>query len=621
MTKFSIPGAVLKQHIAILGKTGSGKTSTEKLAVEQVVAAGARVCVLDTVKSDWWGITSSASGKRAGLPFKILGGPRGHVPLHANAGKVIGHLVATGKLPLSIIDMADFEAGGVQRFFVDFAQSLFRHMRGVVYLVIEEAHEVAPKERAGFGAENLAIHWAKKLATGGRSKGIRLVVATQRVQSLHNAVLGSCETVIAHRLTTPADQEPVLKWMKANVDKEIQTQVAESLSSLPTGTGWLCSGEAKIFERVAFPKFKTYDNSKTPDGDAADVDITTAAVDQDELRSIIGDAVKEAEATDPKVLRKRLIESEKEKDRLRSELASKAMVAPDKGALKKIEQRAIAEAKKSSAPLIAALEAAMKFIIQINTKDFFKSGSEAMDQKAIEKAIGEATKQVTRLVETHLQGREKQLSALRTEAERLATRLKSMIEKSGEDVAINIDVRHNEQFTISAPSTPGTPRLVSAGNGTLERPQQLIVDAIRWWNVMGTPAPSHAQVAFVAGYSHKSGTWSTYLSRLRSAGIIGGRGDLVLTDAGMAAANEPAEQPTGDRLRATVLGKIDGSLQRILTPIIAAYPEGLSHQQAAEAAGYSHSSGTWSTYLSRLRSLDLIDGRGELRAQDWLFPS
>jgi DNA helicase HerA-like ATPase len=60
--------------------------------------------------------------------------------------------------------------------------------------VIEEAHEFAPKERAGIGAENMAIHWAKKLATAGRSKGIRLIVATQRVQALHNAVLGSCET-------------------------------------------------------------------------------------------------------------------------------------------------------------------------------------------------------------------------------------------------------------------------------------------------------------------------------------------------------------------------------------------------------------------------------------------
>mgnify|MGYP001586938043 CR=1 FL=1 len=113
-------------------------------------------CVLDAIKSDWWGITSSANGERPGLPFKILGGPRGHVPLHSSAGKVIGQLVGSGKLPLSIIDMADFEPGGMQRFFVDFAQSLWKSVRGVVYLVIEEAHEMAPKERAGFGAESMA---------------------------------------------------------------------------------------------------------------------------------------------------------------------------------------------------------------------------------------------------------------------------------------------------------------------------------------------------------------------------------------------------------------------------------------------------------------------------------
>lgn len=124
-----IPDAALENYVAILGKIGSGKTSTEKLAIEQVVAAGFRVCVLDSTKSDWWGITSSASGKQPGLPFKILGGPHGHVPLHSSAGKVIGQLVGSGKLPLSMIDMADFEAGGLSRFFVDFAPALMRSAR------------------------------------------------------------------------------------------------------------------------------------------------------------------------------------------------------------------------------------------------------------------------------------------------------------------------------------------------------------------------------------------------------------------------------------------------------------------------------------------------------------
>ena len=65
-------------------------------------------CVLDPSKSDWWGITSSADGKRAGLPFVIMGGPHGHVPLHSSAGKAIGKIVSDSSLPLSIIDMRGF---------------------------------------------------------------------------------------------------------------------------------------------------------------------------------------------------------------------------------------------------------------------------------------------------------------------------------------------------------------------------------------------------------------------------------------------------------------------------------------------------------------------------------
>lgn len=160
----------------------------------------------------------------------------------------------------------------------------------------------------------------------------------------------------------------------------------------------------------------------------------------------------------------------------------------------------------------------------------------------------------------------------------------------------------------------------AGGDGTISGSEQKIIDAIRWWNVLGIAAPSHPQVGFIAGYSHKSGTWATYLSRLRSAGLIEGRGDLVLTEAGLAAARELDAPPSGEQLRATVLQKVDGPLQRIMAPILGAYPRGLTHAEAGEDAGYSPSSGTWATYLSRLRSLELIEGRGELKAQDWLFP-
>lgn len=324
-----LPAAALKGHIAVVGMTGGGKTFTAKGIVEHILECdpAARVCVLDPIKSDWWGITSSADGTKPGLPFHILGGPRGHVPLHETAGKAIGELVGSGALQLSIIDMADFGPGGLQTFFNDFAPALLRRIRGVVYLLLEEAHEFAPKERAGFGGETMTVHFAKKLATAGRSKGVRIIAATQRTQQLHNSVLGSCQTVIAHQLTYPADIEPVAKWFKGHVDKETFARFSESLTSLPTGTGWLCSGQAKVAEMVRFPRIWTFDNSATPEGDA-EIEVKTAPVDLDKLRAIVGDAVAQAAANDPAKLRA-------EVEQLKAELAKKAPSAatPDPAAL------------------------------------------------------------------------------------------------------------------------------------------------------------------------------------------------------------------------------------------------------------------------------------------------
>ena len=573
MTHFSIPEAVLKQHIAILGKTGSGKTSTEKLAVEQVVESGARVCVLDTVKSDWWGITSSASGKRAGLPFKILGGPRGHVPLHANAGKVIGHLVATGKLPLSIIDMADFEAGGVQRFFVDFAQALFRHMRGVVYLVIEEAHEVAPKERAGFGAENLSIHWAKKLATGGRSKGVRLIVATQRVQSLHNAVLGSCETVIAHRLTTPADQDPVLKWMKANVDKATQEKVAESLSSLPTGTGWLCSGEARVFERVAFPKFKTYDNSKTPDGEAAEIDVTTAAVDQDELRAIIGDAVKEAEATDPKALRAQVAKLTAELQKA-SKNITQNITAPDYDALEKARKQGFEQAENK-----------LKTAVRRELSAKLKEGLAAMRKHAVQ-AID------------HIDDELSEINAKDAE----------------------LGITYGPPGPLPPPSAVKA-ALVTMPRAPIARPTGRHSDGNGQDRPLGaerkplaalaavTPAGmTEGQWRVAAGFKN-SGTWSTYRGRLTGAGRVEERGGVwFATEQGVADLGDdvPTMPPPGKELVEFWISRISG-VGPILRRLAEVYPEAIERDQLAADVGLVSTSGTYSTYLGRLRTPGLIE--------------
>jgi hypothetical protein len=131
---------------------------------------------------------------------------------------------------------------------------------------------------------------------------------------------------------------------------------------------------------------------------------------------------------------------------------------------------------------------------------------------------------------------------------------------------------------------------------------------------------TNSQIGVRAGMSSKSGTFSTYISRARGNGWIEGRGALRITDAGLEALGPYEELPTGPELLAHWLSELgSGGASRLLRVIAEAYPRSLSNQEAAEAAGLSPKSGTFSTYLSRLRKLQLVEGRGELRASEELF--
>jgi chromosome segregation and condensation protein ScpB len=562
--KFAFPPSVLAAHVALLGKTGSGKTSTGKLFIEQVVDDGARVCILDTVKSDWWGLISSSDGKKPGLPFQILGGPRGHVPLHAGAGKAVAELVAAGALPLSIIDMADFEAGGIQKFFVDFAPTLLRRMKGVLYLVIEEAHELAPKERAGIGAENMAIHYAKKIATAGRSRGIRLIVLTQSVQQLHNRVLGSCETLIAHRLTAPADQKPVIDWLKAHAGKDLTDTIAQQLARLDTGTAYMVSPEEGA-KRLNFPKFRTFDNSATPTEESAELDVKTAAVDADKLRQILGDAVKEAEENDPKLLRGQLSLA-----RARIfELEHDKRTAPSAEEIERAEKRGYERARRE----IASVE-------QI-ARDLRRSIGGVQD------AIG--------ICAAHAGNIEAALAERGTVVAALEFTSKSMVH----------EVRR-------------PPESAHKSSGDLPSGERRVLTAIAQYR----EGVTREQLTVLTGY--KKSSRDTYLQKLGARGLITTacvNGNIVATEAGLRALGSGWKPlPTGPELRRHWLspGMLPAGEAKILTVVVEAYPQPVDRGELSARTGYKKSSRD--TYVQKLLARQLVTSSEHgIRASSNLF--
>ena len=561
---------IIAQHTGVVGKTGSGKSSTARLLVEHVVAQGARVCILDPIKSDWWGITSSADGTKPGLPFQILGGPHGHVQIQETAGKVIAELVAAGSLPLSIIDMADFKPGGLQAFFNDFAPTLLKKMRGVLYLVVEEAHEFAPKERAGFGGENMTIHLAKKLATAGRSKGIRLIVATQRTQSLHNAVLGSCETLITHRLTSPADQAPIKEWLKANVEKDTVETVSRTLAGLKNGEGWVISGEANIFERMQFPRIKTYDNSATPTDDDHRHEVKTARIDPERLKALIGDAAKATANEDPVILRRRIVELEKQ--------AAKSGV----------DEQELATARTKA--------------YQEGWQDGRHTGSTETVKNVLEvikKASGDLEILVAGIGADNTIDRRADGGITITVANRPSADLAQLVEH----LPSKQNVAGSSPVVRSKPAAP-----IKRTEG-INGPQQKILDALAWWASVGIDQPSRIQVAVIARYSPSGGAFQNPLGSLRTMGLVEypAAGTVALTSTGYAMADHPNEPATVAEFHDRLEGLLNGPQWRVLAPIINAYPKAISRADVAAAAGYAPDGGAFQNPLGSLRSLGLIE--------------
>lgn len=130
------------------------------------------------------------------------------------------------------------------------------------------------------------------------------------------------------------------------------------------------------------------------------------------------------------------------------------------------------------------------------------------------------------------------------------------------------------------------------------------------------------QLAILAGYAHNGGAFNNPLANLRSRGWAEGSSDrIVITEAGAAALGSWEPLPEGDELREYWFGNLPGPPAKILRVLCDAYPEGMSKSDLAKASGYEPSGGAFNNPLARLRSLELVTGKGgaEIRASEDLF--
>lgn len=127
------------------------------------------------------------------------------------------------------------------------------------------------------------------------------------------------------------------------------------------------------------------------------------------------------------------------------------------------------------------------------------------------------------------------------------------------------------------------------------------------------------QLAIITGYSHKGGGFNNYLSSLRNRGMINRSGDNIsITQAGLDTG--PYESlPTGKALLDHWMHQLNKAERAILSMLADLYPNALSKEEIAIRTGYEVNGGGFNNAISKLRTLELIQGRGEIRATDELF--
>lgn len=591
--KFALPLELVTQTVAILAKRGVGKTYTANVMAEEMLKAGQQICVLDPTGA-WYGLRSLADGSAGPWPVYIFGGEHGDVPLEENSGEVIARAIVEQGIS-AVLDFSLMRKGQTIRFAGAFLETLYRLNRNPLHVFVDEADAFAPQKCMHDEARLLGA--MEDLVRRGRKRGLGVTLITQRPAVLNKNVLTQCEVLVALRLIHPKDIAAIMEWVEVHASDEQAKTMVDSLPSLPVGTAWFWSpGWGDFFARVKVRERLTFDSGSTPKvGQVQAKPKALATVDIAKLNAEIQQTIQRTKDNDPAALRAiiRKLESEKLKaERVNAKAQSEdgRREGKDKAAaqverlvaLKMADQYRFFERQQIN------IQRNLLRVLSDVVRQVFLDAPNIKDHKAAFNAKAHPVADVVGIRD--FQRVEKALHAQPAKIYGGA-RAGSMVDGSGR--AVPLAQRHGGQN-----AEPRNSCVV--GNGGLRR--MMIALAQRPGGL------TKRQLGVRAGLSSRSGTFGTYLARGRSEGWLGGGEVLEITPDGIEALGTYQELPTGLDLLNYWLGELGNcGAARMLRHIAMSYPRALSREEVGAAAEIIHTSGTFGTYLAKLRSLELVE--------------
>lgn len=573
MSAHPIPTAALDDRLAFVGTSGSGKTYSAGTAVERLLAAKARTVIVDPL-GVWWGLRLLPDGKTPSpWGVVIFGGEHGDLPLNEHAGKIIGETVA-GMAESCIVSLDGLGTKTAERrFMLAFLETLYRKATGEPFhIIFDEADLWAPQKASEPTLQNLM----EQIVRRGRVKGFIPWLITQRPAVLSKDVLSQADGLVAMKLTASQDRDALGAWIEGQADRAEEKRILARLPQLARGESIVWIPGRGVLAEAAFPIKATFDSSRTPKRGEKRQARELTPIDLGALKDRLATVEQEAKANDPRALKAEIA-------RLQRQMRDAAALA----------------AKAGQVPDPAAIEAARE--------DGFAAG--------VEEGLRLASVNFVLGIDDEIAAAKAKVDALAAWRKRITTG--GWLSEIGErPKRVASPVPRPAQKPIARP-TAIRPAAVAA-NGTLGAERKPLM-------TLASAYPgglTEAQWATIAGFKRTGGTWSTYKSRLRGAGMIEQRGALWhATEAALAVLGDVPPAPTTPEERVAMWKAALGSgPSKILDHLVDAYPDAVSRDELAAAVEMAASGGTFSTYLSRLSGNGLIErSAGALRASEALF--
>jgi hypothetical protein len=536
--------------------------------------------------------------KLAELLLGAIGGLHGDIPLESTAGELVADVIVDRGIS-AVLDVSQFEYDAERARFVEhFCRRIFHRKKAApsaIHIFFEEAQEFLPMSPQR-GEEKL-VHEALRLGKIGRNYGFGWSLITPRPQEITTKARNLSEVVLAFQTNGTHERKAIAEWVK---EKGEDQNVVDLLPKLKPGFAHAWSPSWLEFSgTVHINKKETFDASATPLVGAKAVEAKPlGSIDLAQLQKAMAATIEKRKAEDPAELKKQLAAAN---GRIR-QLEKMPASAPAKAVTKPvIDQAAIDRAvRTATTPLRKALEAAMKFVINVSTANFDVAG---VDKAELEKAVLAAVGRATQLVDQRLASRQKGIEQLRDGAKRIVEQLKAAL-NDDTPVEINVGVQKNEPFTVSSPPParrvpPPAAPLVDGLTG----PQIRILNEIAQLHLLNVERPTIKQVAVFCGVSHTTGSFLQNLRDLEGAGYLErGKGDVRLTELGEKSA--AADMPGRD-LREMWLQKLDGPQSKMLRTILEA--GSISKEGLATALNLSPTTGSFLQNLRDLRGYGVVD--------------